>query len=570
MDPLPYRIKIGVTGHRNNLPDKDLLLSKVSKVLGLNDWEKDKTAGSHSVFSLFDSNSLQLLRNAKNTRVSFSILTALAEGADRIVAESVLSTPDSLLQAVLPLTKEDYLDDFTSEGSKNEFERLLQLDPFPVLLRTKKISEEKTETDPGRKRREAYFNAGKYIVDNCDVLIAIWDGASADQRGGTSEVVKYAMEKQQPIIIINSLNPDEITLHPFNGLNAEAVKQIDYFNTYNINKDVEQLYVENIYKEYFDEKTFPESKILHAGSLERMKTVLFPYYAKASLIAKRNKKQYEWTGLLAYLFSVIGVMVVLTALVFHSFHQTAFIIEFVFLLTILVLISLAHSRRTHKNWLEDRFLVERIRVTPYFFISGQEITQLRTIPYRTGKNNPGRWMVMTFSEIWSRLIQFPGAIEKQPFKKELADYVKRSWLEGQLSFQKKYRDKNKWWNKFLERGGRLIFFAALVSVGIHIILVSFAPDNENLVFFEKILTVLALSLPPIAAAFEGVRRQREFSRNTKRSENIIEELESLKTRFDNADEGKFAYLLKETDKVMLQENQDWIMLMTASVLEYVT
>lgn len=38
----------------------------------------------------------------------------------------------------------------------------------------------------------------KYMVDNCDLLIAVWDGSS----GGTGNCVKYAQSVNKPIVII--------------------------------------------------------------------------------------------------------------------------------------------------------------------------------------------------------------------------------------------------------------------------------------------------------------------------------------------------------------------------------
>ena len=53
-------------------------------------------------------------------------------------------------------------------------------------------------------RTEAYAQAGQYIVDNCDLLIALWDGKPAAGQGGTAEIVEYAREKQCPLFWINT------------------------------------------------------------------------------------------------------------------------------------------------------------------------------------------------------------------------------------------------------------------------------------------------------------------------------------------------------------------------------
>ena len=39
----------------------------------------------------------------------------------------------------------------------------------------------------------------KYMVDNCDLLIAVWNGTS----GGTANCIKYAKSQHKPIVYIN-------------------------------------------------------------------------------------------------------------------------------------------------------------------------------------------------------------------------------------------------------------------------------------------------------------------------------------------------------------------------------
>src|ERR1700722_795478 len=51
----------------------------------------------------------------------FTVLSSLAEGADRLVAERILARPGASLAAVLPLPKDLYMADFVTAGSKKEF-----------------------------------------------------------------------------------------------------------------------------------------------------------------------------------------------------------------------------------------------------------------------------------------------------------------------------------------------------------------------------------------------------------------------------------------------------------------
>lgn len=56
----------------------------------------------------------------------FRVLSALAEGADRIVARALLTLPGALLDVILPLDESDYVRDFRSPDSRADFKAMLR------------------------------------------------------------------------------------------------------------------------------------------------------------------------------------------------------------------------------------------------------------------------------------------------------------------------------------------------------------------------------------------------------------------------------------------------------------
>ncbi len=58
------------------------------------------------------------------------------------------------------------------------------------------------ETDPER----AFFKAGQFIVDQCDLIMAVWDGEKADGKGGTGDVVQYAHEISRTVTYIDPIS----------------------------------------------------------------------------------------------------------------------------------------------------------------------------------------------------------------------------------------------------------------------------------------------------------------------------------------------------------------------------
>jgi tetratricopeptide (TPR) repeat protein len=149
------------------------------------------------------------------------ILSALAEGADRMVAEIVLSPAfDGRLHVVLPLEVADYSTDFTSKGSCQEFQSLLiraesiqfpDSQPNQKGLRQRPVGRSQSaETSADDQRNAAYLWAGRLVVDRCHVLIAVWDGRPAAGVGGTAQIVAYARQIGRPLVWINSIPPHAV------------------------------------------------------------------------------------------------------------------------------------------------------------------------------------------------------------------------------------------------------------------------------------------------------------------------------------------------------------------------
>jgi hypothetical protein len=119
------------------------------------------------------------------------VFSSLAEGSDRIAARHVLDRPharfDARLVAVLPLPPLDYMTDFESQQSKEEFLDLLR------------EAESVIELPPRHSRNEAYEQAGRYVAEHSEVLLAVWDGLPARGRGGAAEIVEYARSLGKPI-----------------------------------------------------------------------------------------------------------------------------------------------------------------------------------------------------------------------------------------------------------------------------------------------------------------------------------------------------------------------------------
>jgi len=117
------------------------------------------------------------------------LLSPLADGADRFVAEIFLQKQKEhghlSLIVPMPFDKKRYMEDF-DEASKKDF--------LEFLTKSDEIFEVEHQTKSG------YLDVGRYVVDNAEILLALWDGTYNGKIGGTGEVVEYAKSNNHEVV----------------------------------------------------------------------------------------------------------------------------------------------------------------------------------------------------------------------------------------------------------------------------------------------------------------------------------------------------------------------------------
>ena len=116
------------------------------------------------------------------------VVSALAEGGDRLVAEVALDAGARLV-VPLPLPVELYREDFANAQSQHDFAALL-VDAETVPLKLVEPDFDVLRT-PGPARDRQYLHAGLFVANHCHVLFALWDGREEIGTGGTAQIVRY-------------------------------------------------------------------------------------------------------------------------------------------------------------------------------------------------------------------------------------------------------------------------------------------------------------------------------------------------------------------------------------------
>ena len=115
-------------------------------------------------------------------------ISGMARGVDTWCAERVLNLKkkgfDITLECAIPCETQTIY--WNKKDQKRYHDIVLQCDKITM------VQNEYT--------RDCFMKRNKYLVDNTDFVIAVWNGQKS---GGTYQTIEYARSKERPIILIN-------------------------------------------------------------------------------------------------------------------------------------------------------------------------------------------------------------------------------------------------------------------------------------------------------------------------------------------------------------------------------
>ncbi len=532
---LPYRLWVGVTGHRA-LAHPKVIGDSVRQIL-TKKWKE-----------LFDIESYSRITASLETPIAFTAISALAEGADRIVAEAVLEMCGGMLEAPLPFDRVEYRNDFITEVSQHEFDYFLskasQVSELPFSYET--------------SRDAGYLAAGERMVIDCDFLIAIWDGKPSRGVGGTADIVNYAVSCNKPCFIINSDN-GTISRVTRDKLRVEDIEGLNRYNS-----------------KLWSDGTLPD-KDLHAivtdsavpsANRKAIETFLYPHYANAEGAARTYQKSYNKTGKLAYFISTLSVAFMAIAVVFSAYQVVAmicYVLELMALLYLFIVIHHAQKNDVHIQWLQNRALAERIRSALFYVACG-------VLPEECDNDEFGRtpsWVGRAIAEIRQNIqIQEKNNCDYKSY----VSFIKKSWIKDQMQYHQNKSleaDAKNSRLKFLSLG---LFGAAIAVSAVHLITTVSGMAGHHPIhivrIIEEALTVIAVILPAAAASVGGYRVLLEYPRIASRSSLMVTRLNRIyEADYPICNATQMKEYIHTIELSMLDESKDWLNLMTHADLE---
>lgn len=195
----PLVLRVGVTGHRpdsSKRPDPDVqqLLSVAGEIFERIANAFEGVADTHG--DQFDFSGDK--PHAKH-RGTLRVVSALAAGADQWLAEKAVDRGYEL-QCPLPFRRHEYRHDFAGDDpSAARYDTLLEKATAVCELDGKIGTDSQGQRVPNSQSYEA---VGRLLLDQSDILVAIWDGNESHGKGGTGQIVSEALYRGIPVVWI--------------------------------------------------------------------------------------------------------------------------------------------------------------------------------------------------------------------------------------------------------------------------------------------------------------------------------------------------------------------------------
>jgi hypothetical protein len=429
--------------------------------------------------------------------------------------------------------------------------------------------------------------AGRVLIEQSDLLIAVWDGVSTANLGGAGDTVARALDMAAPVIWINPAAPSEWRVlrapeslalldQPIDrAKRSEALEQIvrgslmpddiaanpapkaflaeRWHDTSarlgHAYRRIEALFdgggrpFRSLVQRYErpDEINTGSGATLLDGIrgmpgadfafAERVAAIALPHFAWADGISARHSDTYRGGMIANFVMSALAIVggtlyLPLAGGVLDKWIFALF--ELLLLLIIIVITTIGQRRHWHMRWFETRRVAEYLRHSPLMLMLGSARPP-GLWPQATGSAWPEWYVRHALRDIGLPHIRITPAYLRAALDVLINTHV---IPQRDYHFSKAKRLKSVHHN--LDRFSEWLFRLAILSVATYLLLKGLTLpgwiDKSILEASSKTFTVLAVLFPTFGAAIAGIRYFGDFDRFSAISEVTAEKLDAIHSR----------------------------------------
>ncbi len=606
-EPPPRRLHVGITGHRAEHPGFAYQSATITAVLA-------------SLFDVIDEAVLATPTvPGAGPIASTRLHSLLADGTDTIAAELALARGYELVAPLpfgrrlnktinaLPIDADDARSllsggearDARSQARAEDIRRisdrarilsLADQDDAVAALFLDKLDHPEDKSKAQRFVAEAsrrVATAGRILIEQSDVLLAVWDGVSTAHVGGTGHTIAAALNLGCPVVWIDIRDPggwrlldgpealvDRATndgqarpaalavliqsfLSPTSRPGHPGLATLAHERWRSRSNRLMHAYrrVEVLFGGRSDRSRLRSLVQRYAPFGEAVPIESEAPIAAASILPLGDPKlqaaiqgqvttRFRWSDAVSaylsdayrsgmivnFILSSLAIIVGIAYLPLVSpDHKWKFaLVELVLLSAILVITAIGQRRRLHGRWFETRRLAEYLRHSPILLTLG-------------AARAPGRWPVGTqtsWPEFYARQtlrsVGLPQTVMTGTYLRAVLTDLLDPHVTGQRDYHFEKARRLTTVHYSLDRLSKRLFQAAVVSVCLYLLLfagttMGSLPD-EPVAQLSKTFTVLGVLFPTFGAGIAGIRYFGDFERFAAISEVTAEKLDRVHKR----------------------------------------
>ena len=465
---------------------------------------------------------------------------------------------------------------------------------------------------------ERVATAGRVMIEQSDILVAIWDGVTPGGIGGTRHTISTAVHLGTPVIWIDARQPSAVSIlrapeelfvlgdaprttapdeieqllittvsPPQSDQNERAInfhteqwhaRSHRRFHAY---RRIEALFGGGGWRRLVQHYETPDAIASGSGAAilkaarqlpggdnvfaDQVETEILQRFAWADGLSTYLSDAYRGGMVTNFLLSALAIIIGVAYLPLASVDaKWPFALgELLLLVAILAITTIGRKRRWHGRWFETRRVAEYFRHAPIMLLLG-----VARASGRWPRGAETEWPEHYAREVL-RELGLPSVVIGQAYLRNVLDRLLQDHAERQRLYHETKAQKLTKVHHGLDKLSERLFTLAVLSVSTYLLLIVLGGigviSNDWANDLSKTFTFLGVILPSMGGAFAGIRYFGDFERFAAISEVTAEKLEAVEARIAillTAPEGELRYsqiadLAHAIDDIVVTEIENW-------------